>query len=101
MPSQAFQIIVILILLACSAFFSGSETAFSNLSRRQIKQLRESKHRLSHLAAKLINKQRQLLNCFLFGNMTVNVLFYATVSVLIVRINQQSAIASAIVAFFS
>jgi putative hemolysin len=101
MPAQAFQIVFMLVLLIGSAFFSGTETAFSNLSRRQIKQLRESKHRLPHLAARLVNKQRQLLNCFLFGNMTVNVLFYATASVFVVRINEQSAIAGAIVAFIS
>jgi putative hemolysin len=101
MPAQAFQIVFMLILLCCSAFFSGSETAFTNLTHRQKKQLRESQHRLSNLAGRLLNKPGQLLNCFLFGNMTVNVLFYAASSVLIVRISEQSAIAGAVVAFTS
>lgn len=101
MPAQAFQIVFMLILLTGSAFFSGAETAFTNLTRRQRKQLRESQHRLSNLAGRLLNKPGQLLNCFLFGNMTVNVLFYAAASVLIVRFNEQSAIAGAIVAFVS
>jgi putative hemolysin len=101
MPAQAFQIVFMLILLCCSAFFSGSETAFTNLTHRQKKQLRESQHRLSNLAGRLLNKPGQLLNCFLFGNMTVNVLFYAASSVLIVRISEQSTIAGAVVAFIS
>jgi putative hemolysin len=99
MPAQAFQIVFMLILLCCSAFFSGSETAFTNLTHRQKKQLRESQHKLSNLAGRLLNKPGQLLNCFLFGNMTVNVLFYAASSVLIVRISEQSTIAGAVVAF--
>ncbi len=101
MPAQAFQIVLMLVLLVCSAFFSGAETTFSNLTHRQRKQLRESHHRLANLASRLLNKPSQLLNCFLFGNMTVNVLFYAAASVLTVRINEQSAIAGAIVAFAS
>jgi putative hemolysin len=101
MPAQAFQIVFMLILLCCSAFFSGSETAFTNLTQRQKKLLRESQHRLSNLAGRLLNKPGQLLNCFLFGNMTVNVLFYAASSVLIVRISEQSTIAGAVVAFIS
>jgi len=101
MPAQAFQIVFMFILLCCSAFFSGSETAFTNLTHRQRKQLRQSQHRLSNLAGRLLNKPGKLLNCFLFGNMTVNVLFYAASSVLIVRISKQSALAGAAVAFIS
>jgi CBS domain containing-hemolysin-like protein len=83
------HIVVMLVLLGCSAFFSGAETAFFNLSRRQINLLRKSKHRLHHLAGGLSHKPKQLLGCLLFGNMTVNVLFYALASVLTVRVGQQ------------
>ena len=101
MAAQVPQIILMLVLLAGSAFFSGAETAFFNLSRRQIGLLAESKHRLQKLAAKLLDKPGRLLNCFLFGNMTVNVLFYAVASVLTVRIKDQSSLTAAIVAVLS
>lgn len=101
MTAQVPQIILMLALLAGSAFFSGAETAFFNLSRRQIKLLAESKHQLQKLAARLLDKPGQLLNCFLFANMTVNVLFYAVASVLTVRIKDQNALAAAIVAVLS
>jgi putative hemolysin len=101
MPAWAFQIILMLMLLACSAFFSGAETAFSNLTHRQRKQLRESQYRLAHLTSRLLDKPGKLLNCFLFGNMTVNVLFYAAASVLTVRMNEQSTIAGAVAALAS
>ncbi len=101
MAAQVPQIILMLALLAGSAFFSGAETAFFNLSRRQQRVLAESTHKLQKLAAKLLDKPGQLLNCFLFGNMTVNVLFYAVASVLTVRIKDQNALTAAIVAVLS
>jgi len=91
-----------LLLLACSAFFSGAETAFFNLSRRQVSLLSQSKHKLQKLVARLLNKPKQLLSCLLFGNMTVNVLFYAVASVLAIRMGEQiGAVAAAFTALVS
>lgn len=95
------KIILMLILLAGSAFFSGAETAFFNLSHRQVKLLEGSKHRLQKLAARLLKKPGQLLNCFLFGNMTVNILFYAVASVLTIRLKDQSSLAATLTALLS
>ncbi len=74
---------LMILLLAGSAFFSGAETAFFNLSRRQTKLLKESTSKLHNLAASLLNRPGQLLGCLLFGNITVNVLFYAVASVFV------------------
>jgi putative hemolysin len=87
--------ILMLILLCCSAFFSGSETAFFNLSRRQIRFMQESKHRLQSLVAHLLQKPGQLLNCLLFGNMCVNVLYYSVSSVFVIRVGQQNGLTAA------
>jgi putative hemolysin len=95
------KIILMLILLAGSAFFSGSETAFINLSPRQIRLLEKSGHKLQKLVAGLLAKRRRLLNCFLLGNMTVNVLFYAVSSVLIIRLKNYGGLAPAIAALLS
>jgi len=104
--AQVYQnighIVLMLLLLACSAFFSGAETAFFNLSRRQVSLLSQSKHKLQKLVARLLNKPKQLLSCLLFGNMTVNVLFYAVASVLAIRMGEQiGAVAAAITALVS
>jgi putative hemolysin len=92
MIAQAYQylghILLMLLLLACSAFFSGSETAFFSLTQRQIKQLDASDGRLQKLVAHLLRRPGPLLNCLLLGNMTVNVLFYAVSSVLVIRVGQ-------------
>jgi putative hemolysin len=95
------KIILMLILLACSAFFSGSETAFINLSPRQRRLLEKSGHKLQKLVTNLLNKRRRLLNCFLLGNMTVNVLFFAVSSVLIIRLKDYGGLVAAIAALLS
>jgi len=81
MIAQVYQnlghVLLMIVLLCCSAFFSGSETAFFNLTQRQLKQLKDSTHRMHQLVARLLQKPGHLLNCLVFGNMTVNVLFYA------------------------
>jgi putative hemolysin len=101
MAAQVPQIILMFILLVGSAFFSGSETAFFNLSRRQIRLFRDSGHRLMRLVARLLNRPARLLNCFLLGNMTINVLFFAVASVLTVRLNEKSGLAAAVAAVLS
>lgn len=104
--AQVYQnighIALMLLLLVGSAFFSGSETAFFSLSRRQINLLKKSKHKLQNLAAVLLRQPKQLLGCLLFGNMIVNVLFFALASVLTVRLKQQvGPAAAAVTAFFA
>ena len=87
--------LLMLLLLCFSAFFSGAETAFFNLSRRQLEQLKHSTHHLSRLAADISSQPRQLLSALLLGNITVNVLYFATSSILILRIEQQAGVAGA------
>ncbi|HEX42267.1 MAG TPA: HlyC/CorC family transporter [Phycisphaerales bacterium] len=94
------RILVMAILLVCSAFFSGTETAYFNLSIRQRRLLAQSGHRLQILAARLLESPSQMLSCLLFGNMTVNVLFYATASVLTIRLKHDYGVAAAGTAAF-
>lgn len=99
MIAQAYlnlgPILIMLVLLGCSAFFSGSETALFNLTRRQIKQLGASTHRMHKLTARLLQKPGHLLNCLLLGNITVNVLYYATSSVLVLRVSRTWGVGAA------
>ncbi|MHC4424226.1 MAG: hemolysin family protein [Planctomycetota bacterium] len=95
MAQDIGHIVLMLLLLGGSAFFSGAETAFFNLSRRQVNLLKKSEHGLQNLAARLLGRPRQLLGCLLFGNMLVNVLFFAAASVLTVRVRQQIGVTAA------
>jgi CBS domain containing-hemolysin-like protein len=77
----------LLVLLACSAFASGSETALFSLSRGQL-------YRLAHqgaagrLAAALMKTPRRTLNALLMLNMLVNVAYAGTSALLVVRMEQ-------------
>jgi len=84
-----------MLLLICSAFFSGSETAFFNLSKRQINHLKKSKHRLHKLVSHLVTNPRRLLGTILLGNMTVNVLFYAVASIFTFQLRRQAGVSAA------
>lgn len=90
------HIALMLALLVCSAFFSGCETAYFSLSRRQVELLKKDRNKLQNLAARILQTPAHLLTSILFGNMMVNVLFYAITSIVTVRIEQQAGIVAAV-----
>ena len=94
---------MMLLLIFASGFFSGSETAFLNLSHRQTVTFRKSKHRLCRLAADLSKNSKQLLTSLLFGNMLVNILYFSISSAMVVRLAKNPgpivATTSAVAAF--
>ena len=82
-------------LLCCSAYCSGTETAFFCLSKRQVKRLRDTGHRLPCLVADLLLKPSDLLGALLLGNLIVNTLFFATSSVLMLKVENQFGVTAA------
>lgn len=76
------ELLAMLITLACSGFFSASETALFSLSRGQIHQLKNAGMR-GKLVASLLSRPEQLLNTILLANTLVNTVFGAVVAVLI------------------
>ena len=95
-----WQLLLMGLLLLGSGLFSGAETAFSNLSHRQVGMLGESTGRFQRLAAKLLSRPRQLLSSLLFCNMAANVLFFSMASVVSLMAGRQvSATAGAVSAF--
>jgi putative hemolysin len=75
----------ILVLLALSAFFSGSETALMSLSRAQVKRMANGT--LGERAAyRLLKMPQRLLAIVLVGNMLVNGLLIALCATLLTRI---------------
>lgn len=88
--SHLGQVFLLFLLLGCSAFFSGSETAFFLLSRRQIRRYSHSAVRLERLIALVLSDPNRFLTALLLGNMAVNVLFFAVSSMLALQIGQSS-----------
>ncbi len=65
------------LLLLCSAFFSGTETALFSLTREQVKRLRRQGHHVEKTLALLSENPSGLLISILFGNLVVNILFFS------------------------
>lgn len=82
-------------LLCCSAYCSGTETAFFSLSKRQVKKLRNAKRRLAHLVADLLTQPSTLLGSLLLANLIVNTLFFATSSVLMLKVERDLGVTMA------
>jgi len=72
------QLIELFVLLLLSAFFSASETAFFSLSGPMLKRMRDGRSLAERTAYVVATKPRRLLFAVLFGNMVVNILFFAT-----------------------
>jgi Mg2+/Co2+ transporter CorB len=65
---------VLIALLACSAFFSGSETALMALNRYRMRHLAQAGHRGARRAQRLLDKPDRLIGLILLGNNFVNIL---------------------------
>lgn len=94
------HIVTLLCLLVGSTVFSGAETAFFNLSRRQLEVFGKSCSRLQRMTAKMMAEPKNLLGCLLLGNMIVNVLYFATASILALRLERQVSLTAAAVSAF-
>ena len=67
------SIILIAILLLCSAFFSATETAFSSLNRTRVRALAEKGNKRAQLTLELAEKYDKMLSTILIGNNVVNI----------------------------
>lgn len=71
-PSDVPQLIIILVLLLMSAFFSSAETALTTVNKMKIKSLADEGNRKAKTVQKLIENPSKLLSAILIGNNIVN-----------------------------
>lgn len=71
--SSLVQIVLLVILLIASGFFSASETALMSLSRIKIRHMEEDGVRGAKLVGSLIENSNRLLTSILIGNNIVNI----------------------------
>jgi gliding motility-associated protein GldE len=89
-PLSLAQGIVLICLFACSAFFSGSETALFSIPKFRLRKFREQEARTGRRIAQLLDRPNRLLATLLTGNMIVNVLASAILGVALERVFHQS-----------
>ena len=67
------QIIVLIILLSLSAFFSSAETALTTVNRIRIQSLADDGDRRASVVLKVIDNKAKMLSAVLIGNNVVNI----------------------------
>ena len=67
------QIIILVVLILMSAFFSASETAFSSLNRIRLRMMADEGNKKAALAYDMGERFDKLLSTILIGNNIVNV----------------------------
>ncbi|MBF0453456.1 MAG: HlyC/CorC family transporter [Magnetococcales bacterium] len=72
-PIIAVELIIFVLLLGLSGFFSGSETAFFSLNRSQLEQMKLEQNPMVERIIRLLNEPRRLIVTILIGNELVNV----------------------------
>lgn len=85
MDNLSIMIVVLAILLALSAFFSSSETAYSSLNRIRITKLAEEGDAKAKNVLELFHNFDRLLSAILIGNNIVNIASSSIATVLFVR----------------
>ena len=70
--SDAMQLIVLIVLLALSAFFSSAETALTCVSKIRIRSLAEEGNKRACLVKELTDNPSKMLSAILIGNNIVN-----------------------------
>ena len=80
--SSIISFLILAVLLALSALFSGSETAFFGLSPYRLRELKDGGHKRAQQVSTLLGKPNSLLTTLLVGNTAVNIAFlYAAIQI--------------------
>ncbi len=87
--------LVLLLLIALSAFFSGSETALMTLNRYRLKHLSKIGHSGAVRAHKLLQRPDRLIGLILLGNNFVNIVASSLATIIAIRLGGEGAIAVA------
>lgn len=91
--SIMLEVIVLVILLCCSAYFSATETAFTSYNRAKMKNEAEDGGKLAALVLKLSEKFEKLLATVLIGNNIVNIVATSLSTILFVSLIKNGELA--------
>ncbi len=94
MESDSLSLIIIVICIVMSAYFSATETAFSSLNRIRIKNMADKGNRRAALVLRLSENYDSLLSTILIGNNIVNIASASLATLLFVKLIGQEMGAS-------
>ncbi|MBR1865515.1 MAG: HlyC/CorC family transporter [Lachnospiraceae bacterium] len=85
-PDASLQIVVIVILIFLSAFFSSAETALTTVNKHRLRALAEEGNKNAERVLKLISNPSKMLSAILIGNNIVNISVSALVTTVTTRL---------------
>ncbi len=91
MEGDSITLLIIIICVIMSAYFSATETAFSTLNRIRVKNMAEKGNKKAKLVLKLSDDYNSLLSTILIGNNIVNILSSSLATVLFIKLLGASA----------
>ncbi len=80
------QILLLIVLILCSAFFSGSETSMMSLNKHRLKHQAEKGNQSAKRALALLSRPDRLLGAILLGNNFINILAASLATVIGIRL---------------
>ena len=86
MNSDIVSLIIILICVMLSAYFSATETSFTSLNRIRMKNMAEKGDKRAELVLKLLENFDKLLSTILVGNNIVNIGLSSLATVLFIKL---------------
>ena len=86
MGSDTVSLIIIILCIVMSGYFSATETAFSSLNRIRVKNMAEKGNKKANLVLKLSDNYDSMLSTILIGNNIVNILMASLATVLFVKL---------------
>lgn len=95
-PDSWPQIIILIILVAFSAFFSASETAFTSLNKIRLKMMADEGNRRAALAYSMTDNFDKMLSTVLIGNNIVNIAATSVATILFIDLLQSESLGSTI-----
>ncbi len=90
--SDVIQLLILVILLALSAFFSSSETALTTVNKIRIRNLAEAGDERAIILAKVTEQQSKMLSAILIGNNIVNLSASSLLTTLTIKVLGNKAI---------
>ena len=93
--SDVIQLLVLIVLLALSAFFSSSETALTTVNKIRIRTLAEAGDSKAIILSKVIEQQGKMLSAILIGNNIVNLTASSLMTTLTISLLGSKAVGAA------
>ena len=84
--SNTSYILIMIVLVVFSAYFSATETAFSSLNRTRLKALAEKGDKRAKRAYEISERYDKLISTILIGNNIVNIALASLGTVLFVKL---------------